>query len=177
MECMHLPSPSHSVQHVYHDRGAPIARRFEGAPSVLCGPVTRIMSRTVTCAHPALAVEVISELLVRERVGCIPVVDKCGRPVGVITNRDLVEQLLVVVPVGGDSPTTASLLPRTAIELMVPDFVTVAQDATVELAATVMTRECVHHLGVVDADGRLIGVVSTTDIVRSLSASAPRPSP
>jgi CBS domain-containing protein len=184
---MNVRSPSPSIQHVYRDRGQPVERRFEGAPPsrrlveaptpFVRLPVAQLMTRTLTCAHPSLAADVVAELLVRERVGCVPIVDKHGRPVGMITKGDLVEQLLVVGPVGTESPSTASLLPRTAMELMVPVLVTLAEDAIVAEAATVMARECLHHLGIVDADGRLIGVVSAMDLVRGLSASARRPSP
>ena len=174
---------SHTIQHVYRDRGDPRDRVFEstGAAPPLGGlptpfaitPVAQIMSRDLICAHPALATEVLAELLVRDRIGCVPVVDKHGRPVGLITKRDLVEQLLAVGPVGTDTPTTRSLLPRTAMELMLPVAITLAEDATVEEAATVMTREAVHHLGIVDADGRLVGVVSALDIVRGLAVPEP----
>ncbi len=180
---MRARAPSHTIQHVYRDRGDPRDRVFEGTsvPPPLGAlsapfarsPVAQIMSRDLVCAHPALATEVLAELLVRDRIGCVPVVDKHGRPVGLITKRDLVEQLLAVGPVGTDIPTTRSLLPRTAMELMLPVAITLAEDATVEEAATVMTRESVHHLGIVDAEGRLVGVVSALDIVRGLAVPEP----
>ena len=179
---MRARAPSHTIQHVYRDRGDPRDRVFEGtrAPPLVgqptpfaSTPVAQIMSRDLICAHPALATEVLAELLVRDRIGCVPVVDRHGRPVGLITKRDLVEQLLAVGPVGTDIPTTRSLLPRTAMELMLPVAITLAEDATVEQAATVMTRESVHHLGIVDADGRLVGVVSALDIVRGLAVPEP----
>ena len=180
---MRARAPSHTIQHVYRDRGVASDRVFGRPPAALPlgersasfarSPVAQIMSRDLVCAHPALATEVLAELLVRDRIGCVPVVDKHGRPVGLITKRDLVEQLLVVGPVGTDTPTTRSLLPRTAMELMLPVAITLTEDATVEQAATVMTRESVHHLGIVDADGRLVGVVSALDIVRGLAVPEP----
>jgi len=169
-------SSSNSIQHVYRDRGGPRDRVFEATatlrnlptPFAKC-PVAQLMTRELVCAHPALATEVLIELLVRDRIGCVPVVDRRGRPVGMVTKRDLVEQLFVLGPIGTDAPATMSLLPRTAMELTLPVAITLPEDATVEQAATVMTGEGVHHLGIVDPAGRLVGVLSALDLVRGLA--------
>jgi CBS domain-containing protein len=49
---------------------------------------------------------------------------------------------------------------------MHPSPLTVAATMTVPDAAVLMTRERVHHLLVVDLRGRLIGLVSSLDVVR-----------
>lgn len=52
-------------------------------------------------------------------------------------------------------------------DLMQIDLVTVAPEATVAEAATLMAHARVSALPVLDRDGRLVGVISTTDIVNA----------
>jgi CBS domain-containing protein len=52
---------------------------------------------------------------------------------------------------------------------MMPNAMTVPADATLALAATLMSAENIHHLLVVDGNRALIGVVSTFDITRWLA--------
>ena len=132
-------------------------------------PVTEIMTRNVTCASRDLSAALIAELMVREHIGCVPVVEEPGRPIGMITKLDLVEQLLANDLEQAESPSSNDLRPKTANELMMPLAITLGQRATVAHAAALMASEDVHHTPIVDDDGRLIGIVSTMDIVRWLA--------
>jgi len=119
--------------------------------------VTEIMSRHVVCALPDLPVAMLIDVIVRERLGCVPIVDEAARPVGMVTKFDIVEQ--IVVP----SPHLALL----ARDLMMPLAITLDQDATVAHAAALMASEDMHHVMIVN-ERRLVGVVSTMDITRWL---------
>lgn len=161
---------SQPIQHVYRGHGIQTERSLSCAapdPDLVRVPtiadlvaVTQIMSRDVTCAGRDLSTQRIVELMVRDRIGCMPVVEQPGRPVGMITKLDLVEQLL---------GTDADLAPRTANELMMPLAITLGASATVAHAAALMSSEDVHHIPIVDAGGRVIGIVSTMDVVRWLA--------
>ncbi|HEY5939131.1 MAG TPA: CBS domain-containing protein [Kofleriaceae bacterium] len=134
-------------------------------------PVTAIMSRDVICVHRNLEIEHVIDLLVRKYVGCVPVVDRANFPVGMITTRDLVAQLGGLFGQSSDSdetPHASELSPRTAEEIMLPLAITLDQTATVSQAAALMAHEGFHHLPVV-ASGRVIGIVSSFDIVAWLA--------
>ena len=131
-------------------------------------PVTQIMSCDITCARRDLSVGAVAALMVHSHIGCVPVVEEPGRPIGMITKRDLVEQM-VVADGPTDSPSSRDLSPRTASELMMPLALTLGEHATIAHAAALMAAEDVHHTPIVDAGGRLIGIVSTMDIVRWLA--------
>jgi len=79
------------------------------------------------------------------------------RPVGIITERDILRRVLEV-----------TLAPEAlkAKEIMSSPLVTISDNATVEEAARVMAERNIKKLPVVQ-DGRLIGIVTTTDIVRN----------
>jgi hypothetical protein len=78
-----------------------------------------------------------------------PVVDKEGWPVGFFSRVDATEDGEV-----GDSMSA----PARGI----------SQASTIETAAAQMTEHGLHHLVVVDEDGRVSGVVSTLDILRAM---------
>jgi CBS domain-containing protein len=90
------------------------------------------------------------------RIGSV-IVTSSGRPVGIITERNIMER--IVEP---------RLDPGTvrAKDIMSAPLVTVDIHAAVEEAAEIMARRRIKKLPVVDRE-KVVGVVSTSDIVRS----------
>ncbi len=165
---------SSSTQHVYRGHGehsvrvpfseavAPVETRVPTiADSV---PASWIMSREVVCAREDLDVDALAELVVRRRIGCVPVVDRDGCPIGMVTKQDLVEQW-----VARKNPEAAATL--TVRQLMMPLAFTLDERATIAHVATMMSVEGVHHVPIVSDSGCLIGMVSSLDIVRWLAAN------
>lgn len=126
-------------------------------------PLHAIMPRDLVCARPDLAIPEVVGLMVRHRVGCIPVVDERRRPIGVITKLDLVEHL-------ADAAAPPDLGARIAEDVMMPFALMLHEHATIAHAASMMTVEDTHHVLVINRADQLIGVVSTKDIVRWLVA-------
>jgi CBS domain-containing protein len=125
-------------------------------------PVTDIMSRDVICALADLSIESVTDLMVNNYIGCVPVVDDDGSPIGMITKRDLVEPM-------ANGGTTAGTVRRTAGDAMLPIAFTLNERATVSAAAGLMAAEGLHHVPIVSPKGRLVGLVSSLDIVRWLA--------
>jgi CBS domain-containing protein len=161
-------SDSQPVQHVHTGRGREIDRAIPCAevdpelprmPTIAdIVPLAEIMTRDMVCARSDLSIEEVSALMLRHHVGCIPVVDEGGRPIGMITKLDLLE----AEPSGGHPP-------RVAAQLMMPMALTLDEHATIVHAASLMATEDIHHVLVVNDERRLIGIVSTMDIVRWLA--------
>jgi len=128
-------------------------------------PACRIMSREVVCAREDLEVDALMDLVMRRHIGCLPIVDERGHPVGMITKLDLVEYLLAA-----RNPATAPPV-TSAGQLMMPLAITLDEHASVAHAAAMMSVEGVHHVPIVSDGGGLIGVVSTMDVVRWLAAN------
>jgi CBS domain-containing protein len=129
-------------------------------------PLASIMRRDLICARADLDVVTITSLMIERHVGCIPVVDDHGKPIGVITKYDLVEQLAAAMrgSISG-CPLPSELRAETADDVMMPLALTLDEHATIAHAAAMMTKEDTHHVLVVDAKGILVGVVSSKDIV------------
>jgi CBS domain-containing protein len=98
-------------------------------------------------------------------------VEDPGRPIGMVTKLDLLERLIATESLDPEHPAAPGLPPETASDLMMPLAITLAEHATVAHVAALMARESIHHIPIVDGSGRLIGVVSTMDVVRWLAAN------
>lgn len=99
------------------------------------------------------------------RVRHLPVVDG-GVLVGMVSDRDL--RLAMPSPLGAERPEFVALVEQTEVEaIMTRDVLTAGPGDTVEDAAVRMTRSRVGALPVVDAAGRLVGILSEGDIVRA----------
>ena len=163
----------HSTQRIYRGTGshtvrAPqceaFARGTTRIPTIAdTVPVSWIMTRDVICAREDLQIDALMALVAEHRVGCVPVVDERGRPVGMVTKLDLVEHMLARADLGEQSVLLAG-------QLMMPLAITLDERATVAHAAAMMSIEGIHHVPIV-SDGTLIGLVSTMDIVRWLAAN------
>ena len=164
------PQPT---QHVYRHHGSHAVRTpaCEPVPPVRVVkstvadtiPAAAIMSTEVICAREDLEVDALLELMVVEHIGCVPIVDRDGRPIGMVTKLDAVEQLLVA--------RTPGQVPMTAGRLMMPLAMTLDARATVAHVAAMMAIESIHHVAIVAETGVLIGIVSALDVVRWLAAN------
>lgn len=126
-------------------------------------PVTEIMTRHVVCAFPDLAFGALLEVMLQERLGCVPVIDEQAHPIGMVTKLDIVEYL-ASPPV---SPCTL------VADVMMPLAISLDESATVSHAAALMAGEDMHHVMIVSSR-RLVGIVSTMDITRWLARAHDR---
>lgn len=132
-------------------------------------PVTEIMTCDVVCARSDLPIADVIDKIVNHHIGCLPVVDEYGWPIGMITKLDLVTPLANRVETANGSPAWCDLAPQTAEEAMLPLALTLERHATIAQAAALMAGEGLHHLPVVGHSGKLVGILSSLDIVRWLA--------
>ena len=135
--------------------------------------------RDVMSAHPisvrktASFKEIVARL--REyRVSAFPVLECDGTIIGVVSEADLLAKEALDVGQPGVRGLITGIVRRrafrkaagvTAGDLMTSPAVTVGADDTVEGAARLMFTHGLKRLPVVDADGRLTGIVSRTDVL------------
>lgn len=99
------------------------------------------------------------------RISALPVVDGTGRMVGVISSTDV----LASEEEAEDQRARETLFEGTFVrDLMTPRPLTISPDAEVKEAAQQMLYADVHRLFVTEGE-RLIGVISTTDIMRAVA--------
>jgi CBS domain-containing protein len=108
------------------------------------------------------------------RVSAFPVLDADGKVTGVVSEADLLVKEAVQGEPGGVRGLLAGLVHHaerakaagvTAADLMTSPAVTVGPDDTVEHAARLMFTRKIKRLPVVDAGGRLVGIISRADVL------------
>lgn len=110
----------------------------------------------------------VAVMLYQHHVHALIVIDRDGRPLGIISDFDL----LAGEWLSGDPESLAAMRGMTAGELMSAPADTIDADVTVEEAARLMQQSDIHRLLVLQ-DGLPVGVVSISDFVASLAESAP----
>ena len=95
-----------------------------------------------------------------------PVVGDLGEPVGVLSVTDLLIHVRAcVVPDRGGAGRVA---PADVVSLMTPTVFTVEARTPAADVVRDMLRSRVHHLFVTDDAGKIVGVISTCDVLRHL---------
>jgi len=117
--------------------------------------VKDVMSSPVITVHENETAEKVAALMEKHRVGCIIVTAEDERPIGVITERDLVTRI-----VAKDlKPSTV-----TVKEIMSTPLITIGPEETLNEAARRMSKLNIRRLGVM-YKGKLVGIISSKDIL------------
>jgi acetoin utilization protein AcuB len=108
-------------------------------------------------------------LMVRHKIRHLPVVDRAGLLCGVVTDRDLRHRLFTpeMFHAGGTVPVETLLSGVRVRDVMSAPVVSVGTGADLEEAARVMADKKLGSLPVVD-HGRIVGIVTETDVLRSI---------
>jgi CBS domain-containing protein len=122
--------------------------------------VRDIMTTDVVTVRPDTPGQAVAAMFREHRVSGFPVTDGAGTVVGVVTESDLVA--LVAGQRRRGRGTTGEAI---AGDLMSRPAVTVGPDDLVKTAARLMHKRRLQRLPVVDAGGRLAGIVSRSDVL------------
>jgi CBS domain-containing protein len=114
--------------------------------------VSLVMNARAVSVVADAPIEQAARLLVEGEIGAVPVVDASRRVVGILTSGDLAD----------------SARAGTVQDSMTREVVCVAPDEPLERAAQLMSQRRVKRLPVVDSDGRLLGVLSSVDVLRTM---------
>lgn len=116
--------------------------------------VADLMTPTAVSVQRGTPFKEIARLLKDFDISAVPVVDEAERPVGVVSEADLLRKR------SSGSGT------NTAADLMTSPAITARTEWSVVRAARVMRARQVKRLPVVDATGRLIGILSRSDLLQ-----------
>lgn len=121
----------------------------------------RICTKSIDTAAPEESVLSAARRMSDRNVGTLVVADTRNRPLGILTDRDLVTRILArgVDPLG-----------TTVRQVMTLDVEAVTEDSSVEDALRLMRRGSYRRIPVVDAESRLVGILSLDDILKTLAA-------
>jgi len=117
--------------------------------------VKDVMSSPVITINEDAPANRAAELMDKHGLGCIIVASKNAKPLGIITERDMVGRVLAK----NVKPDTIK-----AKDVMTSPLMTIEPDETISEAARRMNRLNVRRLGVIYR-GQLVGLVSSKDIL------------
>lgn len=131
--------------------------------------VSDLMSRDVaTVGVSDFCGEAVARM-VRRKIRHLPVVERDGRLVGVVTDRDLRHRLFeprVMKEIG--TVSVDQILKTVPVkDIMSAPVVTVGPQDELETAARVMLEDKVGSLPVVE-NGRVVGIITETDLLRQI---------
>lgn len=134
--------------------------------------IADVMTSNVVRVRPDTTFKELAALLLEKRISAVPVVDDAGRPIGVVSESDLIhkEQFgarrratwLDRRMRNGRHKATA----RTAGQVMTSPTITIEPTASLPEAARSLAQNNITRLIVVDPDGTLAGIVTRSDLLR-----------
>jgi len=146
-----------------------------------------IMTREVVKIPVGMTVEDLIDTLREKKITGAPVVDSEGSLVGIVSREDIIHSQLyaerretsasglmdifksgytAVAPQTGRPDT-----PGLVAEIMTRHVITVGEDASLEEICAILMQKKIHRLPVTSS-GRLVGIISTLDIVKAVSDGA-----
>ncbi|MGZ8454306.1 MAG: CBS domain-containing protein [Candidatus Binatia bacterium] len=121
--------------------------------------ILRVKGTDVWCIEPDATVFDALQRMAEKEVGALVVTDG-AQVVGLISEREYARK---VVLEGRTSPTTL------VKEIMITPVMYIHLDQTIEECMSLMTEKRTRHLPVIE-DGKLVGLISIGDIVKSIIA-------
>ena len=117
--------------------------------------VKDIMSKNLKTVRPSSKLKEVIQKMVKFNIGSIIVMER-DKPTGIITERDILKSL---------DESYLDWGVAEAKDIMSKSLITIIEDADIEQASRTMLKNNIKKLPVV-RDGRLVGVITSSDIVR-----------
>jgi CBS domain-containing protein len=150
-------------------------------------PVSAVMTTRVLAVRPDVSLEALGDLFLDRGIGGAPVVDEEGHAVGMVSKTDFLRDRLVTGDTGeAVTPGWQPSQGRFRLEMgagmhleaqpsglvadvMTPTAFVLSESAPVAQAAALMAFEGIHRVPVIGDDERVVGIVTSIDIMRWLA--------
>lgn len=135
--------------------------------------VRDVMTTDVVTVPSGMRFKELARLLAQKKVTAVPVLGRDGRVAGVVSEVDLLRKVEYQEEAGARRPPrwrwwakVPRAMGRTAADVMSSPAITIGPDVSVVAAARLLDRHHIKRLVVVDAGGRLAGIVTPRDLLR-----------
>ncbi len=136
-----------------------------------------IMTRPVHCIGLEMDLQQTAAFLADKGITGAPVVDKDGRIVGIVSEKDFLAMMGLSAPqsfmqiishcLRNQGCIATELRNHSIREIMTSPAITAGVDISLGAISTLFKEKGINRLPIVDADGRPVGIVTRTDIVHS----------
>ena len=117
-----------------------------------------LMLKDVVTTNGKVTVKETMELLFKRHIGSIVIVDDSQKCIGIFTERDAIRVVAQNIPLDGPIEKTMTKNPFT-----------INEDSTFEEAKYVIKSAKIRHLPVIDANGKIVGLISVRTILDELT--------
>ncbi len=142
--------------------------------------VREVMSRQVTSLKPEDNARQALNFLFEKEISGLPVIDTEGRLAGMFTEKEVLSYILpsYIAQVGrfiyeeNPKSTKKKILELNNMQvqqIMRKEVVTIGEDATLCEVARIMLTKKARRLPVVDAAGKVVGIVARIDVARAMA--------
>jgi CBS domain-containing protein len=118
--------------------------------------VLKTKQQKLITAEPSTNIITAMELLLKNRISCLPVVDNSGHLVGIISDKDIFRAIY---------EHQHDFQGFTVGDLMTTDVLVGVPDDEIDYIGGVMTENNVRHIPILDKD-KLVGLISVGDVVK-----------
>ena len=141
---------------------------------------TDVMVTNVITVRSDTSVREIAEILLANRISAVPVLDKAGNMVGIVSEGDLIHRVEVGTErhpswwlefMAGKQTLAQEFIKshaRRAADLMTRNVITVKADTPLGELASLLEKHRIKRVPVVDDSGKIIGIVSRANLVQAL---------
>ena len=146
----------------------------------------QVMSRPVTTIGPHDTVEKAASLMLESNSSCLPVLDKHGKLIGILTHTDfgfhrkffpMADHLYTLmgswVTLKTLEDVAKEVSKKTVSEVMSHPVVTVQEDATMSDVAETMVRNKIHRIPVLKGE-ELVGMITRHDFIKLMASDTKR---
>jgi CBS domain-containing protein len=117
-----------------------------------------VMTPDPACCSPHTSIDQVAKMMIQNNCGEIPIVDAANRPIGVVTDRDIVCRIVAE----GKNP-----LGYTAEQAMTAPVVVLGPDVPIDDVIATMEDRQIRRVVVVDEEGACAGIIAQADVAVS----------
>ena len=128
--------------------------------------ICKIMKRNIRTIGMDKTLAEIESIMKKSSIEHLPVMDE-GKLVGMISDLDIKSFKSIKAGTAASDHKDELTLELKAFQIMVREVITVAEEASVSDAIRIMIDKQIHCLPVLSGRNQLVGIVSSTDILRS----------
>jgi len=148
------------------------------ARDVMVSPVITVGKHTT--------VREVANILLKNRISAVPVVDNADKVVGIVTEGDLMHRAEAGTErayswwlhfLTDDATIAADYVKSHAAkvqDVMTSDVVTAAPETPLNEIATLLEERQIKHVPIVNKDGNLVGIVSRANLIQAVASASPK---
>jgi CBS domain-containing protein len=114
-----------------------------------------VMTPDPACCSPHTSIDQVAKMMIQNNCGEIPIVDAANRPLGVVTDRDIVCRIVAE----GKNP-----LGYTAEQAMTTPVIALGPDVSIDDVIETMEDHQIRRVLVVDDRGACAGIIAQADV-------------